>query len=258
MKQHTAGRVATALLCATTVLITGCGSGSDSAEGGAGSAAPTAEGPAEPKHPFDTMTPEQIDRQAREAVKDATSMRWTGSFSSAGRHMEVDLAVDVHGSCNGTVSSRSTGTWHIIRKGSLVHFKAEEEYWRAAFGREMTAGRTEEMVAHFTGRWIKPPKGMSEIVGNMCDGVTSRIEALSRASGGSTTREADATVNGRPVAVLSDTTTTVYVAKKGKPYALRITTTGDEPTDVTLTDYDKPVDTTPPPPDQVLDPTTLR
>jgi hypothetical protein len=261
VKHHFANRAATALLCAATaMIITGCRQ--DGTEADARNTAPTAKSPAEPKHPFDTMTPEQIDHQARKAIKEATSTRWTGSFNTDGRQMQVDLAVDVHGSCNGKISDESTGTWHIIRKDSLVYIKAEEKYWRATFSREMTAEQTEEMVGHFKGRWIKPPKMMSKIMGNMCDGINTQIATLSLASGGSTVREADTTVNGRPVAVLSDTTTTetttVYVAKEGKPYALRITITGNEPIDVTLTDYDKPVDTTPPPSDQILDPTTLR
>jgi hypothetical protein len=254
VKHYIANRVATALLCAaTSVVITGCSS--DSSETGA------TGGPAKSKHPFDTMTPEQINGQARAALKSASSMRWTGEFNSDGRQVEVDVAADVHGSCNGTISLDSP--MHIIKKGSLVYVKAEEEYWRTSFSREMTAEQTEEMVAQFTGRWIKPPKLMSQTLGSMCDIFHTQLETLSLATDGNPTREADATVDGRPVAVLTDRTTTetttVYVAKKGKPYPLRITVTGgDEPLDVTLTDHGKPVGTTPPPPDQVLDPTKLR
>jgi len=208
------------------------------------------------------MTPEQIGDQAREAVKNTTSMRLTGKASTDGRQAEVDLAMDVRGSCNGRVDN-SLGTMHIIKKGSLVHVKAGEDYWRATFSRGMTAERAEEMVALFRGRWIKPPRMMSETLGRICNGFDVLIEALSPGSDGSTTREADATVGGRPVAVLVERTATetatFYIAKEGKPYLLRGRIAGgEEPVDLTFTDHDKPVDTTPPPPGQVLDPTKLR
>ncbi|CCK24985.1 lipoprotein [Streptomyces davaonensis JCM 4913] len=249
MKHSITNRVTAALLCAaTSVVITGCGpDGKGTGASGNG-------------HPFDSMTPEQIDGQARAALKGASSMRWTGEFNSDGRHVEVDVAADDHGSCNGTFGLDFP--MHIIKKGSLVYVKAEEEYWRTSFSRGMTPEQTEEMVAQFKGRWIKPPKLMSQTLGSMCDIFHTQVEDLSLASDGNPTREADTTVHGRPVAVLTDSTTTgtttVYVAKKGKPYPLRITVTGgDEPLDVTLTDQGKPVDTTPPPPDEILDPTTL-
>ncbi|MGV4890592.1 hypothetical protein ACSR0Z_29075 [Streptomyces viridosporus] len=256
MKHHIANRTATALLCATTVIITGCSP--DRTEAGAKSTAPASK----TRHPFDTMTPEQIDDQAREAVKNTTSMRLTGQANSDGRQVVVDLAMDVRGSCNGTVGD-SVNTMHIIKKGSLVYVKAEKDFWRATFSRGMTAEQTEEMVAHFTGRWIKPPKTMSEHYGRICDGFNGLIGGLSPVSGGTSTRAADATVGGRPAAVLTEwaptETTTVYIAKEDKPYLLRATVTGgDEPVDLTFTDHNKPVDTTPPPPDQILDPTTLR
>lgn len=256
MKHHMAHCAATALLCAATAIITGCSP--DGTEAGAKSTASATK----TKHPFDTMTPEQIDNQAREAVKNTTSMRLTGKANSDGRQVEVDLAMDVRGSCNGTVGN-SLGTMHIIKKGSLVHVKAEEDFWRATFSRGMTAEQAEEMVALFKGRWIKPPRMMSETLGRICGGLDVLIEALSPVSEGNSTREADATVGGRPVAVLAarttTETTTVYIAKEGKPYLLRGTVAGgDEPMDLTFTDHDKPVDTTPPPPDQILDPTKLR
>ncbi|MEV5343794.1 hypothetical protein AB0K93_35830 [Streptomyces sp. NPDC052676] len=258
MKHHIANRAATALLCAaTTVIITGCSP--DRTEAGAES---TASAPKTKRHPFDTMTPEQIGNQAREAVANTTSMRLTGTASSDGRRVEVDLAMDVRGSCNGTVGN-SLGTMHIIKKGSLVHVRAAEDFWRATFSRGMTTEQAEEMVALFKGRWIKPPATLSETLGRICNGLGVLIEALKPVSDGNSTREADATVGGRPVAVLAERTatdtTTVYIAKEGKPYLLRSTIAGgSDPVDLTYSDHDKPVDTTPPPPDQVLDPTKLR
>lgn len=257
MKHYTTSRVVTALLCTTTAaLITGCST--DSPEPGANNTVPAAKA----KHPFDTMTAEQIDKQAREAVKNTTSMRISGKVSSDGQQVEVDLAFDIRGSCNGAVDN-SMGTLHIIKKGSLVYAKAGEDYWRATFSRGMTVEQAEKMVGHFTDRWIKPPALMAKTLGNFCDGFDSVLELLSAEPHGNATRENDATVDGRPTAVLTERTptdtTTVYIAKESKPYLLRATITGgNDPLDLTFTDHNTPVDTTPPPPDQILDPTTLR
>ncbi|MGW7792681.1 hypothetical protein [Streptomyces tricolor] len=257
MLHHTAHRAASALLCAaTTVIATGC-SPAGTATGAEGTASATGA-----KHRFDTMTPEEIDRQAREALKNTTSMRFTGRASSDGRQVEVDLAMDVHGSCNGTVGN-SLGTLRIIKKGSLVHVRAGEDFWRATFSRRMTAEQAEEKVALFKGRWIKPPRMMSQTLGRICDGFNVLVGGLGPASDGNSTREADATVGGRPVAVLAERTatetTTVYIAKEGKPYPLRGTVVGGTaPMDLTFSDHDEPVDTTPPPPGRILDPPTHR
>lgn len=256
MKHHITHRAATAFLCAATTIITGCG------PEGTGADAKSTASATGTKRAFDAMTTEQIDHQAREALKNTTSMRFTGKITSDGQQMEVDLAMDVHGSCNGTVDT-SPGAMRIIKKGSLVHVKAEEDFWRATFSRGMTAEQAEEMVALFTGRWIKPPRGMSETLGRMCGGFDALLGGVSPVSDGSAIREADATVGGRPAVVLTERTTTetttVYIAKEGEPRLLRATTTGgDVPMDLTFTDHDKPVDTTPPPPDEILDPATLR
>ncbi|MEU2060378.1 hypothetical protein [Streptomyces sp. NPDC013455] len=256
MKHQFAGRAA-ALLCAVmSAVITGCDSDSSEADTSGTTPATAA------KHPFDTMTPRQIDDMAREAVRDVTSMRLTGKVISDGRPIAVDLAMDIHGSCNGTVGN-SQGTMHLVKKGSRVHVKAGEDFWRATFSREMTSEQAEEMVALFKRHWIKPPIMMSEKLGRICDGLDALIESVDPVSDGQATREADATVDGRPAAVLTERsttrTTTVYIAKEGKPYLLRGTVSGgDEPMDLTFTDHNKPVDTSSPPPDQILDPTKLR
>ncbi|MFE6286584.1 hypothetical protein [Streptomyces sp. NPDC057877] len=252
MKHYFANCAAVALLCAATVVITGC-SPDSAATGAQGTASVTGT-----EHPFDTMTPEQITAQAGEALKGTSSLRLTGRTNSEGRQVEVDLAMDVHGSCNGMVGN-SLGTMRIIKKGALVYVKAEEDYWRATFSRGMTAEQTEEYVALFKGRWVKPPTMMSKTVGRICDGLDVLLGKLSPASAGNPTREADATMGGRAVAVLAEETATAYIAKEGRPYLLRVTVEGgNEPMDLTLTDHNKPVDTTPPPPHQILDPTKLR
>ncbi|MFF7097286.1 hypothetical protein ACFY9A_33530 [Streptomyces rubradiris] len=259
VKHNLGNRAANALLCAvTTVIITGCST--DSAETGATGTGPTVKNQGAPEHPFDTMSPERIHHQSVAAFKNAPSMRWVGTFTNDSRQMDIDLAVDVHGSCKGTVNRDSV--MHIIKKGSLVYFKAEEAFWQTSFSRGMTAEETEKMVGTFKDRWVKPPRGMSKVVGSMCDTVRAQTDALSLSSDGVLTRESDTAVDGRPAAVLVERTvtetTTEYVAKKGKPYPLRITVTGgDEPFDITFTDQGKPVDTTPPPRDQILDPTKL-
>ncbi|MFJ5779111.1 hypothetical protein [Streptomyces sp. NPDC093094] len=260
MKHHMGGLAATALCAVVVTVVTGCGpDGTAADEKGA---SPTGGGTAEPSLPFDAMTAAQIDEEARKAMKDASSMRWTGQLSGDGRQVRVDMATDVDGSCNGTFDGGSTGPVHIIRKGELVHIEAAEDFWRTTFSRGTTAEEAEELVARFEGHWIKPPRSMAKMWGGLCDVFHTRLQALDGASGGTLTRQADTTVDGRPVAVLAERTstdtTTVYIAKEGRPYPLRITVTGgDEAMDLTFTDHGEPVDTTPPPPEQVLDTSAL-
>jgi hypothetical protein len=114
----------------------------------------------------------------------------------------------------------------------------------------------------FKGRWMKMPQDMASEsgLGDVCDleaAVAGMEDDKSVRKG--MTRGPDAEVNGRPAATVvkkkaDGETITMYVAKEGKPYLLKIHVVGgDEPGTVTFSDYDKPVKAVAPPADEVLD-----
>ena len=73
------------------------------------------------------------------------------------------------------------------------------------------------------------------------------------------TRGPDAEVDGRPAATLvkkkaGGKSTTLFVAKEGEPYLLKVVKTGgDEPGTIVFSEYNKPVKAVAPPADEIVD-----
>jgi hypothetical protein len=83
------------------------------------------------------------------------------------------------------------------------------------------------------------------------------------ADAGDITKGAVVQVDGKDTWPLSVTgadgaTTTMYVLAQGDPYAVRLTVTGEDPMDVTVTDIGADVTVTAPDPGRVIDQATLR
>ncbi|MEV4947878.1 hypothetical protein [Streptomyces sp. NPDC053755] len=263
--QTTHRAAAAALVVAAVTMIGACGPAADDA--GAKSAQSAGPSPVEAKDAFDGLTGPQISDRARAAIKSVTSMRVVGDAPDGdGGTLAVNMAMDAKGSCRGTISRAQAGTVEVIKTGDVVFMKGDEEFWRESLATmKRSAKQTDATVEIIKGRWMKVDQKTATAMarGDMCD-----LEAISNKLGeGSsvetTTRGADVTHAGQALAVVYDRdgyeVTTVHVAKTGKPYPVEIATTGGtEAGSIKLSEFDKPVDTTPPPADQILDPSKLR
>ncbi|MFI8960960.1 hypothetical protein ACIGO8_02510 [Streptomyces sp. NPDC053493] len=251
-----------ALVCAaaTTVGVTGCGKGDDTGAKGGGttspSAAPTKEAP---KDPFAGMDADAIADKATEATKKATSLHMIGGGKNDGADMKVDFAVDERGACTGKMTQQGA-TAEMLKAEGQLYMKGNEKFWRTtAGGKGGSAEETNAMVELLKGRWMKV-SGKDKDMGEVCDLDSLRKDMeKDKSDTKGATRGPDSEVNGQPAAVLTNKksggeSVTMYVAKEGEPYILRVVETGgDEPGTVTLTDYNKPVNATKPPADQVID-----
>ncbi|MFJ3906305.1 hypothetical protein [Streptomyces sp. NPDC090025] len=261
----TATTTAALLIAAVTAVATGCGP--DKADTGSKSKDATAR----PGDGLAGMTAEQLDRRARDVTASATSMRVKGDVVIGGRSMEMDLALDRHGSCRGSITLGGGGTLDLIKKGDdLIYMKGDERFWRGSVaasqkgnpGRRVSPERVEKGIALFKNRWVKADRRMANGMGaNLCN-LKKMTGMLGDEATGGVTRGADTTEGGQPVAVLyqrkDDIVSTIHVAGKGKPYLVRITAEGGSaPGDLYFTEYGKPVDTTPPPADQILSPAEI-
>ncbi|MEU6934907.1 hypothetical protein AB0A05_38135 [Streptomyces sp. NPDC046374] len=260
MKHHITNRTTTAVLLAAAVVAAATGCGPNTADGKP--KAGTSATPAKPKDAFEGLTAEQIDRKTRDTTAAATSVRLNGTMLSGGQNVTLDLALDTHGSCRGRIALDAIGTIDIIKNGTLIYIKGDERYWRTALSldkkKAISPKKADSLIAALKGRWIKAPQQVTRGLANMCE-LRKFSTDLGEKRGFNLTRGADTTDHGQPIAVIyqrtDDGVHTIHVAKKGKPYAVRMLTTGSsQPSDVQLSDFDKPVDTTPPPADQILDP----
>lgn len=229
----------------------------------AGTAAPS------PGDPFAGLTPEQIADRAVEATQSATSLRMKGRIVSDDQPLDVDLALNDRNECTGRLKIAG-GTAELRRADDITYMKGDETFWRASMGSQgMPDGQTAATVELLKGRWLKIAPGQpgSEDLGGICD-LKALLDDLDRDKDrdgtrdpdrGTLTRGRDGKVDDTPVATLvskkpGGETSTVSVSQEGKPYILRtVKTGGGEPGSITLSDYDKPVKVTVPPPGETVD-----
>ncbi|MFF5977018.1 hypothetical protein ACFY7C_36540 [Streptomyces sp. NPDC012769] len=266
MNHRTIRRAAAAALITATITTTAAACGPADTDAGAKNTPSTS--PAKPKDAFDGLTGAQISDKAKTALKSVTSLRVTGDApDGSGSTITVNMAMDTKGSCRGTITQPGAGVIDIIKNRSSIFMKGDETFWRASLAsdkKKLTAKQTDAVLELVKGRWMKVDKKTAKAMTrkDMCD-LSTLADELKGDSPADTSRGADITRAGQPLAVIydrgdADTVTTVHVAKTGKPYPVEIINTGGtDAGSLKFTDFNKPVDTTPPPADQILDPKKL-
>ncbi|MFI8293479.1 hypothetical protein ACIGBL_30515 [Streptomyces sp. NPDC085614] len=268
MKHHTTGRraAATALLI-TTAVITGTACGPSTTDTGAQPTRSGSPSPTKPKDAFDGLSGEQISDKARTALGNARSLRFTGSGPDGQGHIyTMDISMDRTGSCRGKITQPDGSALKLIKKTSSVYLNGDEKFWRAslASSKKATSRQVDTIVKAIKGRWIKVDKKTAKAMTrqDFCE-LSTLVEKIEGDSG-AMERGADIERAGRPVAVVysreGTEVTTVHVAKTGEPYPVEISTTGggELPSSIVLSEFDEPVDASPPAADQLLDMNKLR
>ncbi|MEX0169184.1 hypothetical protein [Streptomyces sp. LMG1-1-1.1] len=231
----------------------------------------TADGPpraaavAPSPDPFVGLTADEIADRAVTATQSATSLRMTGRVSTEGQPVDIDFAVDDHDECTGVMKIKG-GAAELRKIDDITYMKGDEAFWRASMSSQgMPEAQIDATIELLKGRWLKiaPGQAGSDDLGSVCD-LKSLLADLGKDKDerSGMTRGPDGEVDGRPVATLvkksGAETTTVSVAREGKPYILKMVKTGgDEPGAILLSDYDKPVVVKVPPADETVDLTKL-
>ncbi|MGW0122166.1 hypothetical protein [Streptomyces sp. NPDC003327] len=230
---------------------------------------PTADAPQAPAallapspDPFEDLTPDQIADRAVTATQSATSLRMTGRVVTDEQPVDLDLALNDKNECTGRMKVAG-GTAELRRADDITYMKGDETFWRASMASQgMPDAQIATTIELIKGRWLKiaPGQAGSDDLGGICD-LKSLLADLGedKADRRGLTRGADGEVDDTPVATLvkkkaGGETTTVSVAREGKPYILKMVKTGgDEPGSIVLSDYDKPVKVEVPPADETVD-----
>ncbi|MET9349745.1 hypothetical protein [Streptomyces termitum] len=250
---------ATTVCLAVFAGVTGCG--------GKGADKPVDKGAGKPAEkaadPFEGLTADAIAKKAVETTKTATSVHMKGKGKEDGKDMALDFSVDDKGTCEGSVSPGG-GKAEIKRTGGFTYMKGDDAFWKTTGGEEgSSAEESGALATLLKGRWMKLPAEDSDAndLGEFCDlkVIFADMDKETKTTG--LTREADAEVDGSPVAVVKGKAdakgqvVTLYVAKdSAKPYILRsVTAGGEDPGEVVLSDFDKPLNVTAPPAGEVMD-----
>jgi len=252
----------TALVLATaaTVALTACQSGQSGEDSADSKADPTAKSskPGKPADPFAGMTAVEIADRSMKVTTAASSVRMSGDIQDeeAGGTIHVDMTLSTKNECAGTFGMGSSGKTELIKSGDTVYMKYDEAFLRQQSKGESKA-TVDATVAMLAGKWAKmSAKGAdAEDIAGFCDLDSVLEDAEDAGSGGgaspdgttssNATRAGTAEVDGAKAAVLKlkdgKDRYTMYVATEGKPYLLRLVSTGKDAGSLTFGDYDKPL-----------------
>lgn len=205
---------------------------------------------------IEDLPPQEIAEKAIDATKGADSLRMKGSGRSDQDKLRIDLAVDKQGDCTGTIGING-GTGRLIRLGDVTYLNGDDAFWTKSA--EEQGVDAQELITLLNGRWLKVPPGEEGAgdVAELCD-LDALVQRLEPDVTDGVSKGSETEVDGKPTIMLTKeedgVTTNTYVATEDKPYILRtVTEGGDQPGDLTLTDYDKPVSATAPSPEDVVD-----
>lgn len=232
--------LASALLAA---LLTGCG-------GDAGGAA------AQPTNGVGELKPETIERRARLAAEQASTVRLSGNVITDGRTYRLDMRLGQDGGV-GEVSTDGM-TFELLRVGGDLYIKAGGDFWesqRDAMDEDVAAELDSDPTEKLEGKYVKV--AAQDPVYEQLSGFTDKsllLEALLSLEG---TRERGepGEIAGVPtvrVQAAGGTGGAMEVSLDGTPYPLRMER-GGEAGQVTLDDWNQKFSLHPPKEDQIVD-----
>ncbi|MCJ1678956.1 hypothetical protein MTF65_16750 [Streptomyces sp. APSN-46.1] len=223
-----------ALACAATLGLTGC---LGSASG-----------------PFPDLSGSQVADNSVTALRGASSLTVSGSVWDEGKPLQLNMAVSKTGDCKGTISGKD-GSFELIRNAQFVFIKADEPFYRAQT-KDLPKAQADEAVKQLAGRWLKTKASDEESkeLSALCDldELLKEFDDSKGAEKGKVT-----TVDGKEALTVTTKTTdgteTLLVATKGEPYLLKAITTGKEPSEVSFTGINTPVQADAPTGKDVID-----
>lgn len=201
------------------------------------------------------MTPEEIQQLAYDETRTATFKKVRGQLAADGTTGALDLTF-VRVDCAGTVSGEGLGKMEIHATPKVVYAKRDAEAWRAAL--KGTKAQEDAVVGRVADRWIKLDAEHSDAKGIAYGCQLADPTILLEGETPEVSRGASATVDGQPAIMLTypgaqGGTVTYYVAVQGRPYLLKRTETGRQPTEFTWYDFETITELRPPADSEVVD-----
>ncbi|MFH8385441.1 hypothetical protein ACH4E7_31630 [Kitasatospora sp. NPDC018058] len=204
----------------------------------------------------DKLTAQEIEKQAKDALANAASLKVAGTMSTEDGAMTIQLAMDRQGQCQGKMGMPGMGSYEIISDGKQYFIKPDAQFWKT-FG-----GPKGEAVAElFKGRYLTgfqdDPKMKS--LSELCNLSVASKEMLTDDSSGTPAKGSAGTINGIKTFSLKETDdkgeeSLLHVATEGKFYPVRLEKKGGKDAgQIDFTDFDKPFTVQLPSPDNVID-----
>ncbi|MET8544775.1 hypothetical protein ABZW03_29645 [Kitasatospora sp. NPDC004799] len=248
--------VSTAALCLVLAAGTAaCGSNkSDGKSDGKGEA----KAGASQKLDTDKLSAEDIQKQTKDALASATSLKMAGTIGSDGEAMEMNLTLDNKSQCTGTMAMPGMGKFEIISDGKTSYVKPDTAFWTAMGGPNGAKAAELFKGRYLTGFESDPSMGSIASVCNLAE--FSKKITESKNDKDKVEKGSAGTVNGVKTFSLKATdsdgeVSTIHVATEGKPYPVRIEHSGSKDGNgkIDFSEFDKPLTVQVPSADNTLD-----
>ncbi|MFE2166809.1 hypothetical protein ACFXB3_17360 [Streptomyces sp. NPDC059447] len=204
--------------------------------------------------PFPGQTGSQVANNSVTALKGTNSLTVSGNVWDAGKKMQLNMAVSKGGDCKGTISAQD-GSFELIRNAQSVFIKADEPFYRAQM-KDLPKEQADAAVKQLAGHWLKSKVSDedSKDLAALCD-LNQLLKEFDKSEGA---EKGKVTTEGGQEALTlttktTDGTETLLVATKGEPYLLKATNTGKEPSDVSFSKFNEPVQADAPTGKDVID-----
>lgn len=175
----------------------------------------------------------------------------------------MELTLDRDDNCVGSMKMANGAALDLVKRGDKVWMKPNRAFWKT----QVPGGEGEAAAEIFKNRYIHGSTSdtmLKEVTG-ICDlgKIQKDIQDDTDDESKSLAKGEPTTVDGTGAIPLTGKDdgkeTTLYVATEGKPYLLKAVEKGDgDDTTTTFSDYDKPVPSKTPSPDESVDVSKLQ
>ncbi|MDV5146232.1 hypothetical protein R1T08_19005 [Streptomyces sp. SBC-4] len=204
------------------------------------------------------LTRPQILGEAIEATESAKSVTVHNDILSLAMPIKGYTSRDSRGNCIATRSYGAAGRVDVIKIGDKDVYLRRDEASLRSEERHRSPEELEALVDKVGGRWTKPPVDGPDAPEDLaiCNRVT--FDASLEINWEDDSAKGDpTTVDGRKALKLvkagGENETAVYIAAEGPPYILKIVMKGgDVSGTITYSHYDRPVEVTAPPAEDIV------
>ncbi|MFG2484947.1 hypothetical protein ACGFSI_19590 [Streptomyces virginiae] len=205
-----------------------------------------------PSEPLPGQPASRVLDESLTALRGASTFTVSGTSSSQGVTMQVNLSISGTGECKGTLSARSGGNIEVVRTRDHAFVRGDE-----AFVLAQTQGMPEEQAGQvrkeMSGRWMRMEASDPSLKGltTLCDrdGLLRDLYGIPGAEKGALTE-----TDGQEAVTVNTVEGVFLVATKGEPFLLKATTSGPNAIDLAFTGINKPVQVDVPADKDVYDP----
>jgi hypothetical protein len=233
-----------AALIAGTAACSGSSSQSAASASAAGTAAATSASPT--ADPLASTSANQVVTTALNNLKSATGVHISGTLSSSGQTISLDLALAQDKGCSGSMSLKGKGSFELIYLNKNLWMKPDDQFYK-----NVGAGSALSLLS---GKWLKPSSnsGMSDFA-TFCT-VSGLAGSFSNSVPGGVTKAVGTPINGQPTVEIKDTahSAAMYVSDTATPEVLRITASGSGGGQLDFSGYGAPATISAPPADQTI------